>query len=148
MIGHLNDRYRHFGKFAARLDDAANFIPARLTGLLAVGATLFLRPSHSVQGIGITRRASTVMLTDARLHRSPNAGWPEAAFAGALDLALAGPREYGNEIVGDPMLNSQGRREANASDISAALKLFWIVMNLLSGITIVITVGWFIGQQL
>lgn len=148
MIAHLNDRYRHFGKFAALIDDIANFIPARLTGFLAVGAAFFLRFSNSAQKNGIARRALTVMLKDARLHRSPNAGWPEAAFAGALNLALAGPRRYGDDVVDEPMLNSQGRREVNAADISAALKLFWIAMNLLCAITIIIAGGWFIGQRL
>ncbi|RLL75703.1 cobalamin biosynthesis protein [Ochrobactrum soli] len=131
MIGHLNDRYRHFGRFAAKLDDVANYIPARLTGLLAALATA---PTRSR---GAAKAAFSVMRSDARLHRSPNAGWPESAFAGALDLALAGPRQYGEEKVEGPMLNASGKREANAADIDAALDLFWATMSLLTSLVIV-----------
>jgi adenosylcobinamide-phosphate synthase len=61
------------------------------------------------------------MVQDARRHRSPNAGWPEAAMAGALGLALAGPRRYGERLVDDPFLNAAGRREAREADIRRAL---------------------------
>ncbi len=96
MIGHLNDRYRDFGRFAAKLDDVANYIPARLTGLLASLATAIMKDRLS------GREAFSVMRRDARLHRSPNAGWPESAFAGGLGLALAGPRQYGTEKLKVP----------------------------------------------
>ena len=130
MIGHLNERYRHFGRFAARLDDVANYIPARLTGLLAVIAT-------GISGEkGAARQAFEVMRRDARLHRSPNAGWPESAFAGALGLALAGPRQYGEDKVDGPMLNAAGKRDAEAADIDAALVLFWWTMTLMTGFVI------------
>ncbi|PWL17702.1 adenosylcobinamide-phosphate synthase [Falsochrobactrum shanghaiense] len=130
MIGHMNERYRHFGRFAARLDDVANFVPARLTGLLAVLACGLNMGKES------GRKAFRVMRADARLHRSPNAGWPEAAFAGGLGLALAGPRRYGAEKVDGPMLNMQGKRSANAGDIDAAVTLFWASMSLLTALTI------------
>ncbi|MGN6448769.1 MAG: cobalamin biosynthesis protein, partial [Brucella intermedia] len=71
-----------------------------------------------------------------RLHRSPNAGWPESAFAGGLGLALAGPRQYGTEKVEGPMLNASGKRDANANDIDAALHLFWSTMSLMTGLVI------------
>lgn len=128
MIGHLNDRYRDFGRFAARLDDVVNYLPARLTGLLVVIATAVMH------GRSVGARAFTVMRRDARLHRSPNAGWPESAFAGALDLALAGPRQYGTEKVEGPMLNASGKRDADAGDVEAALKLFWAMMSLMTGL--------------
>ena len=130
MIGHLNERYRHFGRFAARLDDVVNYIPARLTGLLTALAAAFTHDRET------GKRALHVMWRDARLHRSPNAGWPESAFAGALGLALAGPRQYGAEKVDGPMLNSDGKRDANADDIDAALKLFWSLMSLMTGLLI------------
>ncbi len=130
MIGHLNDRYRYFGRFAAKLDDVANYIPARLTGLLASLAIAITKDRLS------GREAFSVMRRDARLHRSPNAGWPEAAFAGGLGLALAGPRQYGAEKVAGPMLNASGKREANADDIDAALHLFWSTMSLMTGLVI------------
>lgn len=131
MIGHLNERYRHFGRFAARLDDVVNYIPARLTGLLTALAAAFTHDKET------GKRALHVMWRDARLHRSPNAGWPESAFAGALGLALAGPRQYGAEKVDGPMLNSDGKRDANADDIDAALKLFWFLMSLMTGLLII-----------
>ncbi len=140
MIGHLNDRYRDFGRFAAKLDDVANYIPARLTGLLAALATSLGK------GGDAGKEALSIMCRDARLHRSPNAGWPEAAFAGALGLALAGPRQYGAEKVEGPMLNAAGKREAKAADIDAALELFWSTMSLVTGLAIAGSlVGLFVG---
>ena len=126
MIGHMSERHRDFGRFAAKLDDAANWLPSRLTGLLLALAAL-------VQGGGRSARSSfTVMMRDARLHASPNAGWPEAAMAGALDLSLGGPREYGGDIVNAPVLNGAGRRNAGAQDIQRAIALFWLTMTLLT----------------
>ncbi|KXF76930.1 cobalamin biosynthesis protein [Paramesorhizobium deserti] len=132
MIGHLSPRYRDFGRFAAKSDDLANWIPARLTGGLAVLAA-WLRG-----GRGAATRSFGVMMRDARLHRSPNAGWPEAAYAGALDVALAGPRVYAGDIVNEPMVNGAGKRELGAGDIEAALKLFWHSMTVLTGIVLVL----------
>lgn len=130
MIGHLNPRYREFGRFAAQMDDAANWIPARLTGGLIVLAAWF----HG--GRGAVVRAFQVMMRDARLHRSPNAGWPEAAYAGALDVALAGPRVYAGDIVNEPMVNGAGRHDLGAGDIEAALRLFWLSMTGLAGVVL------------
>ena len=118
MIGHRSVRYRNYGWAAARLDDLANLIPARLAGLFIALAALFL-PSASAW------RALTTMVRDAGKHRSPNAGWPEAAMAGALDLSLAGPRRYGSEIVSDPWIG-KGRAKCNAKDMRRALALFAI----------------------
>jgi adenosylcobinamide-phosphate synthase len=98
MIGHRSARYLSFGWAAARLDDLVNLIPARLAGLLfAIVAPI---------AGGTTKTALRVMWCDAAKHRSPNAGWPESATAGALGLALAGPRRYGDRIVDDPFLNA------------------------------------------
>jgi adenosylcobinamide-phosphate synthase len=115
MIGHRSPRHLAFGWAAARLDDAVNLIPARLAGLLVAVAA-------PVAG-GSIRRAFHVMLRDARLHRSPNAGWPEAAMAGALGVALAGPRLYGESAVNDPFLHAEGRRAATQQDIQFALRV-------------------------
>lgn len=101
MIGHRNARYGQFGKFAARLDDAANWIPARLTGCLFALAA------------GGRAGAWRITWRDAGHHRSVNAGWPEAALAGALGVRLSGPRRYGDTMSADPWLN------ANASDPDA-----------------------------
>lgn len=111
MIGHRSDRYEMYGKAAARLDDAVNWIPARLTGaLLAL----------------CSQRASSAWATirrDARHHRSPNAGWPEAALAGALHLRLSGPRTYGDKVSDEPWVNPEGLDPVPA-DIGQALALY------------------------
>jgi adenosylcobinamide-phosphate synthase len=89
MIGYKNDRYFFFGKVAARLDDVANFIPARLTALLVAVAAYVLR-FHALDALRVTWR-------DARLQPSPNSGYPEAAFAGALGIRLGGLNFYGGK---------------------------------------------------
>ncbi|MBB3999649.1 adenosylcobinamide-phosphate synthase CbiB [Aureimonas pseudogalii] len=121
MIGHLDARYREFGYGAARLDDLANWPAARLTaGLFALAALLR-------RGRTAARGALHAARRDAPHHRSPNAGWPEGAMAGALGLALGGPRRYGELVVDAPMLNAAGRREAGTGDIADALALFGCV---------------------
>jgi adenosylcobinamide-phosphate synthase len=115
MIGHLSPRYASFGWAAARLDDLVNLIPARLSGLLVAVVA-------PVAG-GTTATALKVMWRDATKHRSPNAGWPESATAGALGLALAGPRRYGERVVDDAFLNAEARKDATPNDIGRALHL-------------------------
>jgi adenosylcobinamide-phosphate synthase len=115
MIGHMSDRHRAFGWAAARLDDALNLVPARISGA-------FLALCAPLAG-GSPARSLTIMVRDAGLHRSPNAGWPEAAMAGDLGLALAGPRRYGERVVDDPFLNAEGRKDASARDIRSALRV-------------------------
>lgn len=121
LIGHLSERYRVFGWAAARLDDLANWIPARITAaLLALAA---LREGRAGAAWSTARR-------DARLHLSPNAGWPEAAMAGALGIRLGGPRRYGSEQV-DGAWFGDGREDADTGDLSGALQLarrVWIGM--------------------
>ena len=118
MIGHKDERHLHFGRAAARLDDIANWIAARLSAVLIVlSAAIRLGP-------GSARSAAGAVLRDAGLHRSPNAGWPEAAMAGALGVALAGPRSYGKKPVMEPYLNAKGRAAVAVSDIDLALKLY------------------------
>lgn len=116
MIGHRSERYLAFGWAAARLDDLLNLIPARLAGLL-LAATGFVLPT--ARG----RRAVAVMVRDAHKHRSPNAGWPEAAAAGALGLKLGGPRLYGEDAAREPWLG-EGRADATARDIHRMLRLY------------------------
>lgn len=116
MIGHRDPRHAAFGGFAARLDDLANLVPARLTGLLF--ATVSLKPD-----------AFGAMWRDARRHRSPNAGWPESAAAGALGVRLSGPRVYGKRIADEPWLNAGGR-EPDSKDLRNGLKLYCRAMIL------------------
>jgi len=117
MIGHKSPRHLHFGWGAARLDDLLNLIPARISGLLVCAAAWVLPGADPVS-------AWRAMWRDAKHHRSPNAGWPEAAFAGALGLAIAGPRVYHGELVEDHWMNEGGRPHGAAPDIRMALRLF------------------------
>ncbi len=116
MIGHRTERHADFGGAAARLDDLMNLVPARLAGGMIVLAAIFT-PGADAAG------SWRAMMRDAPRHRSPNAGWPEAAMAGALGLALAGPRQYGGETVDDSWLGD-GRRDAGPADIRRALRLY------------------------
>jgi adenosylcobinamide-phosphate synthase len=116
MIGYRSDQYRAFGKAAARLDDAANWIPARLAGLITALAA-------APAGDDPTR-ALKVMWRDACTHASPNAGWPEAAFAGALGLALGGPRSYPGEGTREHWIGGEGKRKYGPKGIGRGLKLY------------------------
>ncbi len=118
MIGHRTPRHEAFGRAAARFDDLVNLPASRLTALLIVLGACFI-PGAS------PRNAWRAVRRDAKRHRSPNAGWPEAAMAGALGLALAGPRVYGGVMVDDAFMGEGGRREATGSDIRRALRLYW-----------------------
>lgn len=116
MIGHKDERYAAFGWAAARLDDLVNLPASRLAALWLILAAAFT-PGASAGN------AARAVWRDASRHRSPNAGWPEAAMAGALALKLAGPRIYGETLVDDAFMG-EGRREATAADIRAALRLY------------------------
>ena len=118
MIGHKSEKYLHFGRAAAKLDDAANWIPARFSMILVALGTWIVK--GRVDG----QRAVSVALRDAGLHRSPNAGWPEAAMAGALDLRLGGPRMYHGESVMEASLNGGGRFGARPFDISDGIRIY------------------------
>ena len=111
MIGHRSDRYENFGKCAARLDDLVNLIPARLTALVFAVVS------------GRLRASLTPVLRDARHHRSPNAGWPEAALAGALNLRLSGPRIYEGRVAHEPYVND-GAPDPKADAIGRGLALY------------------------
>jgi len=112
MIGYRTERYRAFGWAAARFDDALNWIPARATAaLLAL-----------VHG---TPAAWALARRDAPQHRSPNAGWPEAAMAGVLGVALSGPRTYHGERREFPFVNPEGRRDIGAHEIEQAVAALW-----------------------
>ncbi len=122
MIGHLSPRHRSFGWAAARLDDGLNLIPARVSGcMIALAAAI----APQAQG----RASILIMLRDAGKHRSPNAGWPEAAIAGALGLALAGPRRYAERVVDDPWIG-EGRARATPIDMHRALLIYVIACAL------------------
>ncbi|HEX8486485.1 adenosylcobinamide-phosphate synthase CbiB [Sphingomonas sp.] len=120
MIGHRTARHETFGGFAARLDDVANLVPARLTaGLIAVA--------------GWSWTAAKTAWRDARRHRSPNAGWPEAAMAGALGIRLSGPRHYAARMADEPWLNLAGV-DPEAAAIGRALAVAVRAILLAAGI--------------
>lgn len=119
MIGHRTPRHEAFGWAAARIDDVANLIPARLTGVLF--AIVSVRP----------RMALATMWRDAGHHRSPNAGWPEAAMAGALGVRLSGPRIYEGQLAQEPWLNGDAP-DPTAADLNRALALYRRAMLVLA----------------
>jgi adenosylcobinamide-phosphate synthase len=136
MIGHRTPRHEAFGWAAARLDDLVNLPASRLTGFLFALAAQFVPD-------GSTENAFRAMRRDAHRHRSPNAGWPESAMAGALGLKLNGPKTYGTENVEDAYMGD-GRREATADDIVRALRLAavaWLLMiAILIGLALIVRV--------
>jgi adenosylcobinamide-phosphate synthase len=116
MIGHRTPQYRSFGWAAARFDDALNTVPAPLSGVLLAAAAIFTKNCRP-------GRAVAIIIRDGRKHHSPNAGWPESAMAGALGVALAGPRRYPEGLIIDPWLGD-GSAQAATSDIVRALQLY------------------------
>ncbi len=116
MIGHKNDLYAAFGWAAARLDDVINLPASRLAALWLILAAALTPGASALEAARAVRR-------DAVRHRSPNAGWPEAAMAGALGMKLAGPRVYGEILVDDAFMG-EGRRDAAAADVRRALSLY------------------------
>lgn len=124
MIGHKSERYLHFGWAAARLDDLVNLPCSRLTGFLFAGAVSLTSPGRGAD-------AFEIMMRDARRHFSPNAGWPEAALAGALGVRLGGPRFYHGTKV-DLEWIGDGREDLAAADIRGGLKLHRRTLNLLA----------------
>jgi adenosylcobinamide-phosphate synthase len=130
MIGHLNERYRDYGWAAAKLDDLVNWLPARLTTVLITAACFFTEHASPGKAWAMARR-------DARKHASPNSGWPEASFAGALGFALGGPRSYAGELVDLPTFG-EGKSRLVASDILRALALYRSTLNVLMGLSVAI----------
>ncbi len=127
MVGYRNDRFAAFGWAAARLDDLVNLVPARLTGVMIACVSR------------VRRTALRSMWRDARSHRSPNAGWPEAAMAGALGVRLSGPRSYGDGVTEDPWLNPVAG-DPRPEDIYLGLRLFRRMVLLAAGLLLFLSV--------
>ncbi|WP_333631816.1 adenosylcobinamide-phosphate synthase CbiB [Agrobacterium cavarae] len=127
MIGHRTPRHEAFGWASARLDDLVNLPASRLTAFLFIVAAVFVRGASPQAALRAVAR-------DAKHHRSPNAGWPESALAGALGFALAGPRSYGGQMIQTRFMGEGGRRDLTAADIRQALKLARIADSLLIGL--------------
>jgi adenosylcobinamide-phosphate synthase len=137
MIGHMSDRYRAFGWAAARLDDLVNWPASRLTGLIFIAAAAVVPGASATSAWEVFRR-------DSRLHRSPNAGWPEAAMAGALGLRLAGPRVYDGKSVDDHWIGD-GRAEATVDDIGRALTIYRVAFA--GVLSVLAIIGWLFNAQ-
>jgi adenosylcobinamide-phosphate synthase len=138
MIGHRTPRHLYFGRVAARLDDVLNWVPARLSGILFCIAASLTRHADA-------RQAWVGMLRDARKHRSPNAGWQEAAVAGALGIRLAGPRHYANGRVDDAWMGAGSDPECDAdshnvtaADVHRALRLYLIAGAVLTALLAIV----------
>lgn len=123
MIGHKDDRYIDFGRTAARLDDLANWLPARLSGWLFCLAS-------------VRREPFRIMQRDAHRHRSPSAGWPESALAGALRVRLSGPRRYGDRVSNEPWLNA-GAVDPLAADLHRGLQHYCRAMAIAGSLLII-----------
>lgn len=127
MIGHRTPHHQQFGWAAARFDDLLNLIPARLTaGLIVVAYQL---------------RDWPAIRREALQHRSPNAGWPEAAMARALNVALSGPRAYAGEMQNFPWVHPSGQRQSGPDDIDRAVHALWRTWGLALGAVALITLG-------
>lgn len=124
MIGHRSPRHEAFGWAAARFDDLINLPASRISGALFVAAAALVPGASPRNALAAIRR-------DARHHGSPNAGWPEAAMAGALGIALAGPRSYGGQMIEARFMGEGGRANLTSEDIRRALKLARVADGLL-----------------
>lgn len=130
MIGYKSERYLYFGRFAARLDDVANFLPARLTALLMVIVTGSRRGWQFVKRYG-------------RQHASPNSGYPEAALAGILDCRFGGPNVYHGKLVAKPWIGSRNREIAHSEFRKiAAINQKVVLLTVL----IILTIHFFLFQ--
>jgi adenosylcobinamide-phosphate synthase len=130
MIGHYTERYEHFGKPAAQIDDIANLPGSRISALLLIAAA-------ATTGDASAGDAWHAMVRDAGKHASPNAGYPEAAMAGALGLSLGGPHSYEGKTTEGAWLGD-GRREAKAADVQAALNVYGRADGLLIAVVFVL----------
>ncbi len=121
MVGYKNERYADFGRASARFDDFVNLLPARLSGVLYCLSAAVGSPKQAAKACKAMRR-------DAPKHASPNAGWPEAAVAGALDISLGGPRAYNGRITTLPWMGD-GERAVRACHIREALGLYQLMLR-------------------
>jgi len=138
MVGYKNPQYMRFGRAAARIDDVANYVPARITGVfiaLAALPTLFVLSSASRCAAGwiAMRRSFAIMARDGRKHTSPNSGVPEAAMAGALGVRLGGPSTYGGSVVVKPYIG-----DAVASDYRACADCAIVIAVVASSLAVAV----------
>lgn len=126
MVGYKNERYINFGRFSARLDDAANYIPARLASVIMVMASFIL--GYNWKG------AYSIVLRDGGNHPSPNSGFPEAAVAGALGVRLGGPSAYGGKVSGKPFIGDNGGTIGTGT-LQASIRIMRLTSALMAALT-------------
>lgn len=119
MVGYKNDRYIHFGWAAAKIDDVANYIPARISGVLIALASCIV-----IRSVSVVRSSLKTMLRDGRNHTSPNSGMPEAAMAGALGIRLGGPSTYRGVLIEKPFIGDAGAADYLTASSSAVTIVF------------------------
>jgi len=142
MIGYRTERYERFGWAAARLDDGLNWVPARISAVLVVLAGILRKQGRrGTSPVAAFSRRFDAVMAEAPLHRSPNAGWPEAATAHSLDIALSGPRRYDGVLTDDPYVNGGGRKALGAQHIHATVALLWRGWAILAGVVVVGTLA-------
>lgn len=129
MVGYMNDKYIYFGRASARLDDLANYIPARLSGLFIPAAAFICGKNY--------KKSFSVMLRDRRNHKSPNCAYPESAVAGALGIKLGGDSIYFGQIVKKPTIGDE-EKELEVSDIADAVRLMYVASFLGFGLCLVL----------
>ncbi|KAA1050675.1 adenosylcobinamide-phosphate synthase CbiB [Pseudocitrobacter sp. 73] len=134
MVGYKHEKYRAIGMVSARLDDVANFIPARLSWLL-LSAAAFLCRDNAAAALRIGWR-------DRHLHSSPNCAWSEATVAGALGIRLGGPNDYFGERVEKPWIGD-ARRDISVGDISRTIRLMWVASTL--ALVLFMTARWLVA---
>ncbi len=139
MIGYKNERYINFGYFAAKCDDVANYIPARLTGIFITLSAGILRLVY--QGLSF-RESIKTLVSDGSKHSSPNAGYPEAAMAGALGIRLGGPNYYGGRLVEKPYIG-QERKEPEAEDALVSISVVGVAVFLF--VIFLLGISWIIS---
>jgi adenosylcobinamide-phosphate synthase len=125
MIGYRTEKYEAFGWAAAKFDDVLNWIPARLTAFL-------------IWSVAEQKASWRDIIDDAALHRSPNAGWPEAAMAPALGVSLSGPRSYDGAHEEFPWVNPDGDKDARPNDVDSAIGLLWKAWAMTLAVAVVI----------
>ena len=139
MIGYRTPQHAAFGRMAARIDDVLNYVPARIAAVLIVFASVFVlrgRPASSFR----------VMARDGGKHRSPNAGWPEAAISGALGVALSGPRSYQGAATDQPWVGGEFSAQIGSGEIRRGLYLFVVACLLEAVIVALIASLILVGQ--
>ena len=138
MVGYKNERYRHFGWAAARLDDIANYVPARISGLMIVASVFIVALLINTRNAFLlTGRSWKIMLRDGKKHASPNSGVPEAAMAGALGVRLGGPSSYGGVISAKPFIGDHIIRDYLPASESA-LNIIRTSSLLAAGLAVII----------